>query len=595
MALVQKVRVASILKWVTSNFVETRLKSSKFSFWPNWSVYIAPNPRFYGTENSERTEKSEIVVGISNEIVVRTSNVDGDKSIRISRDVKKQAQHALLEYFYSTRSLQFMDAEYISKNAPCFLEKLLKKIDIGADVGRSVSRFLRYHPINEFEPFFESLGLEPSEFTPLLPRDLIFLSDDELLLENYHVLCHYGIPHNKIGKIYRQAIQVFTYDFGVLASKLQAYEELGFSRSFMCKVFVCSPTLLIGNVNMDFPKVLELLRSMGMEISWVDEHLSEQNSYNWSIMLEVLSLFSVEGYGKKELGGLISQYPGLLFESSGDRTLTLIGFLIKFGLSMNEICPNFQQFPQIEVGKFILNLRNCFHLLHEIEMTGYEIGKIIRSHFPLLGTCSLKKTNSLLANLNVGKKRLCEFIQENPQELKKWVLGTKVEPLPREDHQSKSMKTRFLLDLGYVESSNKLNEALKVFRGKGTEIQERFDCLVKAGLDRKDVSEMVIVSPQILNQSTGVLETKIDFLVNELGYPISTLVAFPSYLSYTIERVRLRLSMHNWLKDQGKINSPLSLSTVIACSDKYFLRHYVKRHPRGPQVWEDLKKKIYSG
>lgn len=173
-------------------------------------------------------------------------------------------------------------------------------------------------------------------------------------------------------------------------------------------------------------------------------------------------------------------------------------------------------------------------------------------------------------------------------------MGTKVVPLPREDHQSKSMKTRFLMDLGYAESSNKLNEALKVFRGKGTEIQERFDCLVTAGLDRKDVSEMVIVSPQILNQSTSVLETKIDFLVNELGYPVSTLVTFPSYLSYTIERVRLRLSMHNWLKDQGKINSPLSLSTVIACSDKYFLRQYVKRHPRGPQVWEDLKKKIYS-
>jgi hypothetical protein len=91
-----------------------------------------------------------------------------------------------------------------------------------------------------------------------------------------------------------------------------------------------------------------------------------------------------------------------------------------------------------------------------------------------------------------------------------------------------------------------------------------------------------------------VIQMKIDFLVNDLGYPISSLVTFPSLLSYTCQRVNLRLSMYNWLKDQGKADPRLSLSTVVACSDDTFRKQYVNRHPRGPQVWQDLKKRFCS-
>ena len=48
--------------------------------------------------------------------------------------------------------------------------------------------------------------LKPSEYVPLLLHNLIFLSDDELLLENYHVLCTNEIARNKSGKIYKEAL-----------------------------------------------------------------------------------------------------------------------------------------------------------------------------------------------------------------------------------------------------------------------------------------------------------------------------------------------------------------------------------------------------
>ncbi|KAK9277656.1 hypothetical protein L1049_007202 [Liquidambar formosana] len=587
MTQLHKLRTPSILKWFSLNFSQNHLISSKAPFLRAGSIHTAQNPRFYRTKRAVETEECENLDGIL--------KIDGKNVGRESLAIWAEAQTALLEYLHSTRSLQFTDAENMSKNSPHFLSKLLKKVENDVDFGRSISRFLRYHPINEFEPFFESLGLRPSDYGPLLPRNLMYLSDDGKLLENYHVLCNYGILRNKIGKIYKEATEVFKYDNGVLLSKLQAYEELGLSQSTIIKVIASSPSLLIGDVNSAFVEVLEKLKSVGIECGWIEDHLSEKNSYNWRQMQGLLCLFSKMGCSEEQIGGLISQHPELLFDGSGSKTSSLIGLLLKFGSKMNEMSLMFLQFPQIQVGKFVCNLRQGFLFLKEIEMEAKEIGIIVRSHPLLLGSCVLKKTNSLLVNLNIGKKRLCGIIKDNPQEMKKWVLGSRVKPIPNsgEDLKSQIERTKFLLDLGFVMHSNEMKKALKEFRGKGGELQERFDCFVKAGLHRKDVSRMIKVAPQVLNQSKDVIDSKIDFLVNGLGYPISTLVTFPAYLSYTIQRVKLRVSMYNWLKDQKTVEPGLALSTIIASADKIFLGNYVNHHPRGPQVWKDLKKQFY--
>ncbi|KAL5741819.1 hypothetical protein ACOSP7_028551 [Xanthoceras sorbifolium] len=577
MTHLQKLRTISIHKWVYSNLFENHVRSSNT---PQriGSFNIAQNPRrFYRRKTN----------------VDQTSLACADNVHKVSVSIIREAQAALLDYLHSTRSLHFTDAEHMSKNSPFFLEKILKKIKDEENIGQCVVRYLQYHPINEFEPFFESAGLKPCEYNPLLPHNLMYLSDDDLLLKNYHALCNYGIERSKIGKIFMEAMEVLRYDFGVLQSKLQAYEDLGFSQCFIAKVIVCSPQLLIGDVNMEFAKVIEILKNMGIEFCWIEEHL-EWNSCNWSKMFNLLSLYSQIGFSENQLGIVIRQHPRLLLEDSGDRALTLIGLLLKFGCTMNEICSMFVQFPQIQVAKFVLNLRQCVQFLHEIEMGMQEIGNIVCSHPILLGSCALKKTNSLLVLLNAGKKRLCKCIKENPQEIKKWVRGTRVVRFPSSGvkERSKMLKLKFLLDLGFVQNSKQMEKALKFIRASGGKLQERFDCFVNAGLDRKDVCEMIRLYPQILNQTKSVIETKIDFLVNNLGYPLSTLVIYPSYIYFTAQRIKLRLSMYSWLIDQGAAESMLALSTLISCSHKVFIQRYVNRHPEGLQIWKKLKKEI---
>lgn len=524
-----------------------------------------------------------------------------------SKSTVKEAQAALLDYLHSTRSLQFLDADNMCKNSPFFIQTLVEKTlknEKLVNPKRLISRYLRYHPINEFEPFFESLGLKPSEYAPLLPRDLIFLNDDPLMMENYHTLCNYGVPRSKIGKIFKQATEVFRFENGVLNLKIKAYEKLGVSSSVLVNAVAVSPGLLMGDVNVDFVEVVDMLKDIvakggdggDVDSGWIKWGFLDEVSCNWGLMLELLCLLSDAGFSKEQLAEIIRRSPCVVFEDSGGRTLSMIGFLTKFGLSVNQIALVFLEFPQIRMVKFLANLRVCLQLLTEIEMEAVEIGKIFQSHTLFIGSYTLKTTKSLLGCLNVGKKRLCAIVQENPHEMKNWILGRRVKPLvslrEEEEEKSKAGKTEFLLRLGYVENSKQMNTAFKVFRGKGAELQERFDFIVNAGLTRDDVCRMIRVSPQILNQTTDRVKMKIEYLIKK-GYSVSDLVSFPSYLSYKSLRVKHRLSMYNWLIDNGAVEPGLALSTIVACTDRIFLQSYVNRHPSGLQVWEELQKEIH--
>lgn len=579
-----RVRIPSVHKWVWLGFLVSNIRSSRTTFWPT-AYHIVHGLRYYGKRKSTPSENGPEGLATKSQNAAQLSRADW-----------KEAQGALLEYLHSTRSLQFVEAEYISRNSPLFLEKLLKKVKKETEIGRSVTRFLRYHPINEFEPFFESIGLKPAEYSPLLPRKLMYLNDDVMLLENYQVLCSYGVDRNNIGRIYKEATEAFKFDFGVLQSKLRALEEIGLSQSTVVKFVSSSPSLLIGNRSRELRKVLDRFKSIGIGYGWIQAHLLEGNSYDFTHMLQLLCLLCDMGCSEEQLEKLFFQHPGLLFEASGNRAISLIGFFIKFGYTKEEIWSVFLKFPQVNVGKFVSNLRKCYNFLVEIEMEVQEIGRIVHSHPLLLGSCCLKKLDILLVDLNTEKKDLCDVVKQDPHALKGWVIRLRVKQVQNreaEELRSKITKMKFLLDSGFVENSKEMTKALKVFRGKGGELQARFDCFVKAGLDRKDVSEMIKVAPQVLNQSEEVIKKKMDFLVNGVGYPLSSLVAFPAYVAYTVQRVKLRFAMYDWLKEEKRVQPNLSLSTIISCSDELFIKQYVNLHPGGPKIWEKLKKEIY--
>ncbi|KAI8524373.1 hypothetical protein RHMOL_Rhmol13G0145600 [Rhododendron molle] len=516
---------------------------------------------------------------------------------RISRVARSEGQGALFEYLHCTRGFHCTDAEHVSKNSPYFLERLLSKVENEQDVSRALTRFLRYNPINEFEPFLESLGLTPFEVVSLLPQSLMFLNDDQVMLDNFHILCGYGVPRSKIGRIYKEAIGVFRYEYGILDSKLRAYEELGLSKSTVIKLVSCCPSLLVGNVNKELIGVLEKLKAWGFGNDWIGGYLSCKSTYNWNRMLETMGFLGEVGYSQTQMGSLFKTNPGLLLEGSGKRIYSLVGGLLKLDLKMSEIYSFFLQNPQILSAKCAKNVCRAVCFLYEIGMEAEGIATIVANNIRALGGVSLNQTRTILKKLEVERDTLCLMIKEDPLTFLSLVAKSDVVSIEQlwSGNQSRFVeKNTFLLKLGYVENSDEMTKALKKFRGRGDQLQERFDCLVQAGLDPNVVANMIKHAPSVLNQSKDILEKKIDCLRNCLGYPLESIEVFPSYLGYDLGRINLRFSMCAWLRERGKAKPTLSLSTVLVCSEARFFRDFVERDPEGPTKWESLKKSLPS-
>ncbi|KAM6578607.1 hypothetical protein CsatB_030444 [Cannabis sativa] len=513
-------------------------------------------------------------------------------TIRVSRIVKTEAQEALFDYLHFTRNMGFTDAEHISKNSPTFVQSLLSEIDTDKDVGRSLTRFFRYHPINEFEPFLESLGLCPSELRLLLPKHLMYLSDDPSMLENYHVLCDYGIPRIKIGNMYKKAKEIFGYDSGVMYSKLKGYENLGLKRHTVIKLVSSCPLLLIGSVDSDFVEVLRKLKGLGIENDWIGGYVTSYTTYSWKRMIDTIEFLEKLKYNEEQMCSLFKTNPQLLLEGSGKRIFALFGRLLKLGLKMDDVCIMFKQNSKIFSWKCSKNILQAVDFLLEIGMPIKDIAEIVTEHMEFIGLSTLKGPRTVYKELKVGRSGLCQLMKEDP--LRVLRLATKLE-LKRSEHvpcpnpSSHLEKASFLVNLGYVENSDEMTKALKKFRGRGDQLQERFDCLVQAGLDCNVVAEIIKRAPMVLNQSKDHIEKKIDRLQNSIGYPLESLIAFPSYLCYNMERIDLRFSMYVWLRDRGAAKPMLKLSTLLSCSDSRFEKYFVDIHPDGPVVWESLK------
>ncbi|KAH1258174.1 hypothetical protein GmHk_03G007966 [Glycine max] len=203
-------------------------------------------------------------------------------------------------------------------------------------------------------------------------------------------------------------------------------------------VIASSPCILVGGVDLDFVRVVEKLKGV---VGKDGENFEEQ------------------------LGNFIVRHPSVVFEESGGSVLSLINFLFKFGLSVDRVALVLLEFPEIRVAKFLSNLRQCFLFLTMIEMEASEIGRILQSHCLVLCSFTFKKTNTLLTNLNVGKKQLYRVVRDDPLVMESRALGRRIQPFRNSylEYESKDQK-KFMLKLGNVENSRKMNEAIRSMR-----------------------------------------------------------------------------------------------------------------------------------
>ncbi|KAL0534660.1 hypothetical protein IC582_028951 [Cucumis melo] len=456
---------------------------------------------------------------------------------------------------------------------------LEKKVDIGLEEPIDV---VDDDDVTEIEPFLtQRPHVRPAhrkrasvwQFPLFLPGNLTFLSDDHLMLQNLHVLCNYGIPWSKMGKMYKEAREVFANDYGVLASKLRSYENLGLAKAKLLSLLV-----------------LERLSRLGIEKDWIGGYISCESTYYWNRMVDTMDFLVKVGYTEIQMHNLFKFKSPLLFEDCGKKVYVLFGRLVKLGFKKDEVYSIFKQNPEILSEKSIKSIQKAVDFLLDIGLGREYILCIVTQNILLLGSCTLKIPKTVFKELKVGKQGLCLIIRDDPSKL--FTLASKLKPKTVEQASCQYLeKTTFLLKLGYHENSKEMAKALKQFRGRGDQLQERFDCLVKAGLDCIALKDIIRRAPMVLNQSKDVLQEKIVYLRNCLGYPLNTIMTFPAYLGYNKEKISARFSMYRWLRDKGAAKPNLSLSTILACSDARFVKYFVNVHTEGPSSkWDSFKK-----
>ncbi|CAH9141229.1 unnamed protein product [Cuscuta epithymum] len=510
------------------------------------------------------------------------------------RSVRRDAEAALFDYLHCTRGFSYLDSELISRNSPRFLRYLVSKIRRDEkDVAGALTRFFRYHPINEFEPFFESLGLGRYDVACLLPDNMMFLTDDTTLLDNYHVLFDYGVPHTKIGKIFKEAGEVFRYGYGVLNMKLRDFENLGLCQSTVIDLVICCPNLLLPGKKDEFIVVLDKLKDIGFESDWIVSCLSSKQTYNWRRVLDTTCFLSEISYSNPQMITLVKANPALLFE--GTQAYLLVTQLVKLGLSRNTIYLWFTENPKILTLNHAKRICKAIKFLLEIGMDRENIARTVSTNIQVIGKYPLKYPNFVLKDFKGDRARLSKIIQKDPMNLLRLASNWETKSLwKRTELSNLKLKKAFLLRLGYVKNSDEMKKVFKSVEARGDLLQERFDCLVEAGLDRNDVVQMFRRTPKMLNGTKEEILKKIEILKKYSSFGVESIVRFPTFLTYGNYRIKCRLSMYEWGKERGVLRPTLTLSTILVSTEGRFLKYYVNVHPYGPAMWESLKIRFLS-
>ncbi|XP_059633881.1 transcription termination factor MTEF18, mitochondrial [Cornus florida] len=519
------------------------------------------------------------------------------------REVIQDAQQALTDYLHNTRYLPYTFAEHIGKNSTFSLVNIIAKVySSRATFLGSFQRFLRYHPINEFEFFYESIGIHYKEVNGFLPANKFFLSEDLRTLNAAYALSGFGFPWNRLGELYKEEKSIFGMDSTELSRKLRGLKDYGFKTELIIAICLVFPRVLSAECQLgwkyamfldDLKRVLidfDLMSYVECNLdAWYDicrkirvfydldcekGKMGELMGINKSIFMEYseedlirkVDFFCRLCVGKEEVALFLLERPEILGFDLENRVISVLGFLKHCGMKTEELKSIAQKYPHV-VGRH--KMVNLPHVMRALDLEEWFFNK-------------MKNGNHLL----LGSYDGCKFDEDLDGDFKARL--DKIESSRNRNHYL--TKLNFLHGVGFGENKF-IIKVLDRVNGNGGELQERFDCLLRNGIEFSKLSKMLSLSPKILNQKAEILEQKLNFLCQDVGSSLQLLDEFPAFLCYDLEkRIKPRYYFHMWLLEKGFCAKNYSLASIIATSEKNFVHRISVIHPSAPKQWAEFFK-----
>ncbi|XP_057742692.1 transcription termination factor MTEF18, mitochondrial-like isoform X1 [Arachis stenosperma] len=510
-----------------------------------------------------------------------------------------QAQKILTDYLHSTRSIPYAFADQIAANSHTSLSNLVAKVRFSApSFSHTLNKFLRYNPINEFEFFFESIGIKYSQVPNLLQPHKFFFSEDGSILDAACVLYEFGFPWDKLGLLYVERCSVFRCNTDELKGRLCVLKSYGF-----CSVQVIGICLAFPFVFGEQGGVLEaeidgLLADL--RLVFLDFDLAgcvEGNADSWYEVCRKIRVFYNSNGEKGKMGELIGRYKNVILEHGEEELMQKAEYFSRFGVKKEEVARLILHDSELLNFDFETPVINVLKLLKHFGMSSKDLEDVQQNYAHALGTIKMVNLPNVMRALGLSK-----WFFNRIKDGKHQLLLTYVTSFPNEDQDKgyqdglKAIrasrtpvhtmnKLNFLHALGFGETALTM-AVLTYLNGTSSKLQERFDCLLHLGIEFSKLSKIVAIRPKVLSQHPKIIEKKIKFLYEEMGSSVELLDTFPAFLCFDLEnRIKPRFRFYMWMIEKGYCAKNFSMATMIATSDKNFVPHAFRIHPAAPKHW----------
>ncbi|KAL8119292.1 transcription termination factor MTEF18, mitochondrial [Apium graveolens] len=505
----------------------------------------------------------------------------------------QQAQKVLTDYLHDTKNLPFTFADHISKNSLLSLSEIISKVDYSSkDFKGSLRRFLRYHPIDEFLFFYESIGVRYDNIIGFLPVGKMFLSEDYRVFDVACGLWGFGFPWDKLGVLCKEG--VFENDLCELNERIVGFKEYGFSNVMVIGICLAFPCLLSGKCE-DIDGLFDDLKRV-----FVDYHLVscvEENVDCWFEVCRKIQIFYDLGCVKGEMGEMMGRCKNIFVEYSEECLVQKAEFFKKLDVCKKEVGYLLLYKPEILRCDLETPSISVSGVLRYFGLEESKLRFVMENYPYVFGRNRLSNLPHVMRSLDLNKWFFYKIQDGDHNLLGRYVVGSPDEDLDQHYvdnflsiqgsryHVHTLGKLEFLHSLGFGENKWTI-KILNQIRGPSSDLQERVDCLLQCGVEFPKLCKMIHCSPKILNQQKESIEQKIKYLCEDIGHSLEDLDVFPAYLCYNLEkRIKPRYSFHMWLTKHGLCTEEYAIPSIIATSEKNFVLRIYRMHRAAPKIW----------
>nr|XP_043608543.1 transcription termination factor MTEF18, mitochondrial [Erigeron canadensis]XP_043608549.1 transcription termination factor MTEF18, mitochondrial [Erigeron canadensis] len=507
----------------------------------------------------------------------------------------QQAQEALTDYLHAVRTIPYTFAENISKYSVVSLSATISKVKFStSEFPKSLQRLFRYHPVNEFELFFESIGIDVDELDGVLPAHKFFLSQD---LDTFNAACTlygFGFPWNKLGILYKEEKTIFDKGPSELKEIWSKYKDCGLTSSSLVGICLVFPHVLlngdsalvndlkrvildfdlskdmVGDVDswIDICKKIRLFYNLGCEKDDIFDMIGRNKTilacYSEEFLSEKVEYFCGFDVTKEEVVSLLLLENEIFEYDLKTPVFCVMRLLRHFGMDENHLVLITKKYPYV-FGKN--RLANLPHVMRALNVNRWFFDKLKYGGFQLF-----KSYQIINSDQGIDKDFADSILRIQSSRLSVHTFG----------------KLQFLHSIGYGENGLTI-KVLKLVHGTSSQLKERFLCLLHNGVEFSKLCKMISISPKILNQQSESLERKVRFLCEDIDPSLNYLDGFPAYLCFDLEkRIRPRYRFHTWLMEMGLCERKYSLSSMISTSEGTFIDRVYRIHPAAPKIYLEI-------